>query len=108
MAVQIGITSKVSNLMKTNSLLFFSLAALSASAAFQVDRSAMSDKYWAIWNDDVQKKIDSDIEKYLKADTAVAVAAKGGQVAFRGFRGKYRLTWTAADGKPQTKLVEVK
>ena len=55
MVVQIGITSKVSKLMKTNSLLFFSLAALSASAAFQVDRSAMSDKYWAIWNDDVQK-----------------------------------------------------
>ena len=94
--------------MKTNSLLFFSLAALSASAAFQVDRSAMSDKYWAIWNDDVQKKIDSNIEKYRKADAAVAVAANGGKVAFRGFRGRYRLTWKDADGKKQMKLVEVK
>ena len=107
MVVQIGITSKVSNLMKTNSLLFFSLAALSVSAAFQVDRSAMSDKYWAIWNDDVQKKIDADIEKHRKADAAVA-AAQGGKVAFRGFRGKYRLTWKDADGKKQMKLVEVK
>ena len=92
--------------MKTNSLLFFSFAALSASAAFQVDRSAMSDKYWAIWNDAVQKKIDADIEKYRKADAAVA--AKGGKVAFRGFRGRYRLTWKGADGKKQMKLVEVK
>ena len=104
MVVQIGITSKVSNLMKTNSLLFFSLAALSASAAFKVDRSAMPDKYWAIWNADVQAKIDADIEKYRKADTAVA-AAQGGKVAFRG---RYRLTWKDADGKKQMKLVEVK
>lgn len=93
---------------KKLSLFVASLAVLSASAAFKVDKSAMSDKYWAIWNDAVQAKIDADIEKYRKTDAAVAVAAKGGQVAFRGFRGKYRLTWTAADGKPQTKLVEVK
>ena len=76
MVVQIGITSKVSKLMKTNSLLFFSLAALSASAAFQVDRSAMSDQYWAIWNDAVQAKIDADIERYRKADAAVLAACE--------------------------------
>ena len=37
-----------------------------------------------------------------------SLAAKGGQVAFRGFRGRYRLTWKDADGKKQMKLVEVK
>ena len=29
-------------------------------------------------------------------------------VRFRGFRGRYRLTWKGADGKEQTKLVDVK
>lgn len=40
--------------------------------------------------------------------TRLTVAAKGGQVAFRGFRGKYRLTWTDENGAPQSKLVTVK
>ena len=47
-------------------------------AAFALDKSVMSDKYWAIWNDDVQAKIDADIEKYRKADAAVAVVAPAG------------------------------
>ena len=38
----------------------------------------MSDAYWRIWNDDVQAKIDADIERYRKADAAVAVAAPDG------------------------------
>lgn len=33
--------------------------------------SAMSDAYWQMWNDDVQQKIDRDIEKYRKADAHV-------------------------------------
>ena len=37
-----------------------------------------------------------------------SLAAKGGKVAFRGFRGRYRLTWKDANGKKQMKLVEVK
>ena len=32
----------------------------------------------------------------------------GGKVAFRGFRGRYRLTWKDADGKERSKLVELK
>ena len=40
--------------------------------------------------------------------TKATVTAQGGKVAFRGFRGRYRLTWKGADGKPQMKLVEVK
>ena len=45
---------------------------------FKVDRSVMSEKYWQIWNDDVQKKIDADIEKYRKADGSFEVAAPAG------------------------------
>ena len=43
-----------------------------------MDKSVMADKYWAIWNDGVQAKIDADIEKYRKADASVEVAAPDG------------------------------
>ncbi|MDY5597125.1 MAG: 1,4-beta-xylanase, partial [Kiritimatiellia bacterium] len=64
--------------VKHLSFLVAASAAFTASAAFQVDRSAMSDRYWAVWNDGVQAKIDADIEKYRKADATVAVAAPDG------------------------------
>ena len=53
-------------------------ASLAASAGFKMDRSAMSDAYWKIWNDDVQARIGADIEKYRKADATVEVAAPDG------------------------------
>ena len=60
-------------------LLAFAFLGGSASAqSFEIDRSAMSDAYWAIWNDDVQAKIDADIEKYRKADATVEVSAPDG------------------------------
>ncbi len=31
-----------------------------------------------------------------------------GRISFRGFRGRYRLFWKGADGKPVTKVVELK
>ena len=40
--------------------------------------------------------------------TKATVKAQGGKVSFRGFRGGYRLTWKGADGKVQTKFVNVK
>ena len=40
--------------------------------------------------------------------TTLDVAAKGGKVAFRGFRGRYRLTWKGMNGKPRSILVELK
>ena len=52
--------------------------ALTAQAEFKVDRTAMSEKYWSIWNDEVQAKIDADIEKYRKTDASVEVAAPDG------------------------------
>ena len=56
-----------------------SLAApMVALAGFQVDRSVMSDEYWAIWNDGVQAKIDADIEKNRKADASFEVSAPDG------------------------------
>ena len=42
--------------------------ALTAQAEFKIDRAAMSEKYWNIWNDEVQAKIDADIEANRKAD----------------------------------------
>ena len=40
--------------------------------------------------------------------TRITVKAAGGKVSFRGFRGRYRLSWKDADGKERSKLVEVK
>ena len=53
-------------------------APLAAMAAFQVDRSAMSEKYWSIWNDAEQAKIDADIEANRKADATFEIAAPDG------------------------------
>ena len=38
--------------------------------------------------------------------TAKADAA--GRLAFRGFKGRYRLSWTDANGQPATREIEVK
>ena len=57
---------------------FCSLSAFSAFAAFKIDKSAMSDAYWQIWNDDVQAKIDADIDRFRKADATAAVDAPDG------------------------------
>ena len=64
--------------MKTKMIVLAALAATAAQAEFKIDRSAMSEEYWKIWNDDVQKRIDADIEKYRKADAQIAVAAPDG------------------------------
>ena len=52
--------------------------ALSAQARFEIDRSVMSENYWKVWNDDLQKRIDADIEKHRKADAAFEVSAPDG------------------------------
>ena len=59
--------------MKTKMIALAVLAATAAQAEFKIDRSVMSEAYWNIWNDDVQRRIDVDIEKYRKADGAFAV-----------------------------------
>ncbi len=46
--------------------------------AFEIDRNVMSNQYWEVWNDDVQRRIDADIEKYRKADAAIDIAAPDG------------------------------
>jgi GH35 family endo-1,4-beta-xylanase len=59
--------------MKSTVAAFAVLAAVAAQAEFKIDRKAMSEEYWNIWNDDVQKRIDADIEKYRKADGEFAL-----------------------------------
>ena len=49
-----------------------------AAAGFSMDRSVMSEAYWNVWNDDVQRRIDADIEANRKADASVAVDAPEG------------------------------
>ena len=39
--------------------------------------------------------------------TKTTVAAKDGKASFRGFRGKYRISWKDVDGKSREKTVEV-
>ena len=39
--------------------------------------------------------------------TSLAAKASGGKVAFRGFRGRYRLAWKGVDGKEHSKFAEV-
>ena len=50
---------------------------LSASAEFRIDKSVMSEKYWKIWNDAAQAKIDADIERNRKADCEVKIGGEG-------------------------------
>ena len=53
--------------MKRLVLLLGSVGAVSfAQAEFVIDRSAMSDAYWEIWNDAEQARIDADIEANRK------------------------------------------
>ena len=46
----------------------------------------------------------------FEIETKVKVKDEGEdrKVAFRGFKGRYRLTWSDADGNIQSKLVELK
>ena len=67
--------------MKVPHVFLFTLSLLPllpASADFKIDRSVMSDKYWEIWNDAEQSKIDADIEANRKADAVVAVPVADG------------------------------
>ena len=51
--------------MKTTLATTAALAlALTAQAEFKIDRAAMSEKYWNIWNDEVQAKIDEHLSLY--------------------------------------------
>ena len=64
--------------MKNAFFLTVAFASLSGWGAFTPEREVMSKAYWDIWNDDVQRKIDADIEKYRKADGSFKIAAADG------------------------------
>ena len=61
---------------------------VASCAAAGLDPSVMSEQYWTIWNDDVQRKIDADIEANRKADAVFEI--------------------DAPDGKPVSKFMELK
>ena len=94
--------------MKKATVAMCLIAAASAQAGFKIDRSAMSDKYWEIWNDQVQAKIDADIEKYRKADALFEVDAPAGtevkveQVSSAFFFGAHIFNYGQLGKKCQT------
>src|SRR5574344_1250565 len=70
--------------MKNKYKVCFAIAAAAATFAFASDikipknaeedtGKIMSQKYWDVWNADVQKKIDADIDANRKADAVVNV-----------------------------------
>ena len=64
-----------------NKLMAFGAAVLLTAglrAEFKMDASVMAEGYWKLWNADVQRRIDADIEKYRKADAEVPVDAPEG------------------------------
>ena len=61
------------------------------STSCQIDRSVMSDRYWEIWNDAEQTRIDADIEKNRKAGGTFAVtAADGAEVNVEQIENEFR------------------
>ena len=56
----------------------FAAVCARADAPFVMDKSVMSEKYWQIWNDDVQKQVDENIERNRKADAAIEIDAADG------------------------------
>lgn len=68
---------KIPQLIIAHCSLFVAFTAL-ASADFKIDPSVMSEKYWEIWNDAEQAKIDADIEANRKADAVVALPVSQG------------------------------
>ena len=75
--------------MRKTCFALLSLAVLPSVAAFEIDKSAMSQEYWDIWNDDVLAKMDADIEKYRKADAEFEIDAPGGA----GIRLQPKMRW---------------
>ncbi len=67
-------------MMRTTIILCLLPTVFSARAEFVIDCSVMSEKYWAVWNDAAQAKIDADIERYRKADAVVEIDAPNGTV----------------------------
>ncbi|MDD3585883.1 MAG: endo-1,4-beta-xylanase [Thermoguttaceae bacterium] len=63
-----------------------------SGSGYPLDRSVMNEKYWEFWNDEVQKKIDADIEKNRKADAKVELPGvkPGSDVTVKQLTHKFR------------------
>jgi len=55
------------------SAIFFGMSLIASAATFDSSDKVMSEQYYKVWNDDVQKTIDQNIEKYRKADAKVSL-----------------------------------
>ena len=73
------------------SLLILASALFPAAAGADEEADPMSPKYYAIWNDDVQKQIDERIEKYRKADAHIWITGvkPGSEVKIEMIRHKF-------------------
>ncbi|MBQ3288968.1 MAG: hypothetical protein IJH50_06110 [Kiritimatiellae bacterium] len=51
-----------------------------------------------------------ELDRLINREWKTSVSAKvvGGKVSFRGFRGRYRLTWKGPDGAERSKFAEVR
>ena len=80
-------------------------------ADMQIPRNASEDKdavmskaYWDVWNDDVQKKIDADIEANRKADAVINIGslAKDSKVKVVSSGTEYSLAPSSALSQEQS------
>lgn len=92
--------------------------------------AVMSPAYWALWNDEVQQKIDADIDLYRKADgifrtgrikkgSSVKVeqlssefqfgasAFNFGQLGSAQMNSTYRISWTDPKGKAHSEIISL-
>ena len=60
--------------MKATTILLFALTLASLNINAQ---NAMSDEYYRVWNQNLQDKIDDNIERYRKADAVVVLKYSG-------------------------------
>ena len=61
---------------------------------------------------DLKKKpvyhaLDQLINHEWRTEMTVKVEGEQRKISFRGFKGRYRLSWTGADGKPMSKIVDL-
>lgn len=67
---------RICSLLATALRLGLLLVAFGADAGFVLDRGVMDEKYWTVWNDVAQAKIDADIRRYRMADVEITIGAE--------------------------------
>ena len=70
-------------------------------------RILIGEDNWLELDEREMMHLDNALDRFINHEwkTSLDVVAKDGKVAFRGFKGRYRLTWTDADGKQRSKYL---